>query len=92
MPGAHRHDDLRACLARTVVTNQSTVFVNGKLWAVEDDENDHGHGELIPTKTSVRISGKPVIVHTPDEAKSDDAGHSPLSTKTYEGSTNVMAY
>jgi len=38
MPAAHRHDDLRVCGATTIVSGQGTVFVNGKLWAVEGDE------------------------------------------------------
>lgn len=92
MPEAHRHADLRVCGAKTIVTGQSNVFVNGKLWAVEDDENEHGHGELIPTNSTVFISGKPVIVNTPDLAEPDNSGHTPQQTKTAEGSTNVLAY
>lgn len=41
MPGIHRHKDLRYCGARTVVTKQSTVYVNNELVAVEDDECNH---------------------------------------------------
>lgn len=41
MPGIHRHKDLRYCGARTVVTKQSTVYVNKELVAVEGDECNH---------------------------------------------------
>lgn len=92
MPEAHRHDDKRQCDATTIVTGQSTVFVNGKLWAVEGDKNSHGEGGLIPTETTVKIEGKPVIVNTPDMASGDLQGHTPIETRTAEGSDNVTAY
>lgn len=92
MPKAHRETDLRVCTAKTVVVEQSTVRVNSLLWAVKDDPNNHGAGNLINTGTTVRIESKPVIVHTPDPAKSDNAGHTPATTKTAQGSPNVSAY
>ena len=67
----HRHGDSRDCGAKTVVVGQSTVFVNGRLWAVLNDPNTHGNGELINTGTTVFIEGKPVIVVSPDPAKPD---------------------
>lgn len=90
MPKAHRHGDKRVCGASTVVQNQSTVFVNGKLWAVENTINDHGNGQLIPTGHTVFVEGKPVIVHTPDHAKPDNAGHP--DPMTAQGSDDVYAY
>ena len=39
--GVHRDTDSRACGALTVVTNQSTVYVNNLLWAVEGDLDTH---------------------------------------------------
>jgi hypothetical protein len=62
----------RVCGATTVVVGQSTVFVNSKLWAVLNDPNSHGDGQLINTGTTVFIEGKPVIVHSPDPAMPDD--------------------
>ena len=68
----HRHDDSRACGAKTIVVGQSSVYVDGKLWAVKDDICDHGDGQLINTFTGVYIGGIPVIVHTADQAQPDD--------------------
>lgn len=63
MPASHRHGDLRACGATTVVTGQSTVFVNNRLWAVDGDPNSHGGGALIPgLAPTVFIEGKQCIV------------------------------
>lgn len=63
MPGAHRQGDSRVCGAGTIVTGQSTVFVNDKLWAVNGDTNDHGGGGLIAgLAPTVSINGKTVIV------------------------------
>ena len=90
MPVAHRNSDLRACGAQTIVQGQSTVTVNGKLWAVKGDPESHGNGELINTFTGVYIHGIPVIVNTPDPATVDDATHS--NTQTAQGSPNVYAY
>jgi len=75
MGGAHRQDDKRTCGATTIVSGQSTVFVNGKLWAVEGDLDSHGHGDLVSViGSTVKINGKKVIVYG-DHANSDDAGH-----------------
>ena len=71
MPACHRQDDLRICDATTIVTGQSTVFVAGKLWAVEGDPNTHGNGQLIATFNTVKINGKSVIV-VGDQASPDD--------------------
>lgn len=92
MPKAHRQDDSRFCGATTIVVGQSTVFVNGKLWAVDGDPETHGAGNLIKTGTTVFINGINVIVHSPDPATGDLAGHIPADTKTAEGSPNVYAY
>lgn len=91
MPKAHRDADSRVCGATTVVQNQSTVFVNGKLWAIKDTVNDHGNGQLInSTGDTVFVEGIPVIVHGPDHAKPDNAGHP--DPMTAEGSPDVFAY
>lgn len=72
MPANHRDTDARICGAKTTVQNQSSVYVNGLLWAVDDSHNDHGNGGLIPTGTTVEIEGKKVIVHTPDHSRPDN--------------------
>lgn len=92
MPKAHRAGDLRACGATTVVVGQSTVTVNGKLWAVKDDPNTHTAGGLIPAGQTVTINGKLVIVNTPDLARIDGLGHVGAADETAEGSPNVFAY
>ena len=81
MPRAHRDGDTRYCTAVTIVTNQSTVFVNDKLWAVEGDECSHGGGPLkakFPPK-NVNVEDKLVIVSpSADTAFSPDGyGHPP---------------
>lgn len=68
------------------------MFVNGKLWAVKDDQNTHGAGQLIPSGNSVYINNKLVIVHKPDNALADNSGHLPATTKTNEGSGDVFAH
>lgn len=69
---SHRNGDTRSCGASTTVVGQSTVFVNGQLWAVLNDPNNHGNGQLINSGTTVFIEGKPVIVHAPDTALPDN--------------------
>lgn len=92
MPPAHRHDDPRACGAKTVVLNQDSVTVNEKLWAVKGTTNNHGNGQLInSTGDSVTIHGIPVIVHGPDDSEADNI-HPKSTPKTAGGSDNVSAY
>ena len=90
MPQVHRHGDARNCGATTVVQGQGTIYVNGKLWAVDNDPNTHTNGGLIPTGSTVFVEGKLVIVHTPDSAKPDNAGHP--NPATAAGSDDVFAY
>jgi hypothetical protein len=96
MPAVHRHGDSRICGATTTVQNQSTVFVNGQLWAVKDSTNTHGNGQLIPTGTTVFVEGKLVIVHTADNSQQDNRcppdGPPHCNPKTAEGSGDVFAY
>jgi hypothetical protein len=95
MPGAHRDTDFRLCGARTIVTEQNSVRVNGLLWSVEDDICDHGlSGPLKPiVGDSVKIHGKKVIVFG-DQAKTQDSeGHDPATgTIPLQRSQNVFAY
>lgn len=75
MPGAHRNNDERVCVAGTIVVGQSTVFCNGKLWSVRGDLNTHELGQLIDTVGhTVFNEGKPVIVKG-DLAEIDGQGH-----------------
>lgn len=94
--GAHRDTDLRNCGAATTVQNQSSVYVNGLLWAVQDTTNNHGDGQLIPTGQSVYVEGKLVICHTPDQAQPDDLcpveGGNHCDPQTAGGSSDVLCY
>jgi hypothetical protein len=45
--------------------------IDGKLWAVENDENTHGGGGLIASKSYIKIGGKSVIVQN-DSANQDN--------------------
>lgn len=94
MPGAHRHGDSRFCGATTIVSGQSTVKVNGKLWAVAGDENTHGAGNLIPVygAKNVRINGKLVICAVGDLAAGDNFLHPIPPTDPSGHATNVRVY
>jgi hypothetical protein len=86
MPAAHRDDDARACGATTIVSGQSTVFVNTKLWSVDGDLNTHGAGALEPTLSpNVYINNKRVVVIN-DLAAADNFPHSSPATKAAAGS------
>ena len=92
MPDAHRNADARACGAATIVSGQSSVYVNGRLWAVQGDENTHGAGGLIPSGHTVKINGKKVIVNRADKADMDLLGHVGSVDETAGGSGSVSAY
>jgi len=91
---AHRDGDLRACGATTTVIGQTSVTVNGKLWAVLGDPNTHLLGNLDNTTgVSIFINKLPVIVHGPDLAiNTDGAGHIPLDTRTGAGAVSTEGY
>jgi hypothetical protein len=92
VPGAHRDTDKRFCGAKTNVTGQDKVLVNGLLWAVEGDKNDHcNQGALSAVYGSkcVEISGKKIICAMGDAAAGD------LEDCIYEhpaGSTNPLGH
>lgn len=95
--GAHRDGDLRSCGAVTIVTNQSTVFVNNKLWAVKGDRNNHINGALKNTTgDSILIENKEVIVHGPDQADPDNlcpiSGGKHCNPETAQGSGDTLCY
>ena len=54
-----------------MVSGQSFVTIGGQLWAVENDQNTHGHGELIASKTFIKIGGKSIIINN-DSAQQDN--------------------
>lgn len=96
MPAAHRQGDSRVCGATTVVRGQSSVFVNGRLWSVEGDENSHGGGVLFASGSTIFIENKKVIVNNPDTAAPDSlcfiVGPPHCSPDTASGSGDVSAY
>ena len=95
MAKAHRENDSRTCGARTNVTHQSSVYVNNKLWAVENDPNTHGGGQLNALNTGVYIENKKVIVRS-DDADADNLcpseGGPHCDPDPNEGSDDVFAY
>lgn len=93
MPKAHRETDKRFCSGSTVVTNQDSVFVNGLLWSVEGDKDDHIRGDLVCVgERSVYIHGIPVITAVKDIAVPDLQGHPTGPVNPASGSDNVFAY
>ena len=89
MAAVHRHGDNRSCGATTVVSGQSTVYVEGQLFSVDGDPNSHGSGALIASGSTVKINNKPIII-VGDNASSDTLGHTNPSAAT--GSGTVSAY
>lgn len=97
MPGGHRDTDNRFCSAKTVVTNQSTFFVNGLKAAVEGDLDTHNNlGALVSQSTGTFfIEGKKMIVAIMDGAQPDQLGlitHVTDYPTPQQGSTNFFAY
>jgi len=94
MPGVHRHGDLRFCGATTMATGQSTVKVEGKLVAVEGDQNSHGAGalEAVYGNGSVKIGNKKVIVAVGDKAAKDNKRHPAPPTDPKGRSSTVIIY
>jgi uncharacterized Zn-binding protein involved in type VI secretion len=70
MAYCHRSTDSRACGAGTVVVGQDFVTVDGKLWSVDGDPNDHGAGALSTSHSWLTIAGKGIIV-AGDSASAD---------------------
>lgn len=94
MPGAHRHGDNRFCSATTEVTNQSTVFVEDKLWAVQGDKNTHERGDLVAKYGGLNVYNEDilVIVAVGDEAVPDNAGHPKGPVNPSGRSSTVFSY
>ena len=76
MPGAHCNTHSRFCGASTVVTNQSTFFINGLKAAVEGDLNTHSNlGALVSQSPGTFfIEGKKMIVAMLDGSQPDQEG------------------
>ena len=93
MPGTHLDGDSRYCGATTVVSGQSTVYTNDKLWAVEGDQNTHNNGQLraVYGSTNVYIEDKKVIVAPGDQAAADNL-HPEPDTWPSTSSSDVNAY
>lgn len=88
----HRNNDSRACGAVTVVTGQDFVRVNGELWAVHGDPNNHGSGNLIASVDYIKINGLNVIVLN-DNASADNlvlGPHSNPKATGYDSLINVQ--
>lgn len=67
----HRDSDLRTCGALTTVINQSSVFVEDKLIAVNGDPNTHLEGQLISTVGSTIFAEDKLIIVEGDVAAPD---------------------
>lgn len=93
MPSAHRNEDFRQCGAETIAGLQQTVFVNNKLWSVENDVCNHGAGGLISSygQKNIYIEGKHAIV-VGDTAGPDGQLHPFPPTDPLTGSPNVVCY
>ena len=99
MPGAHRDGDDRFCGAITKVIGQNKVIVNGKLWAVEGDIDDHcNQGTLYAAygPPEIQIQGKYIICGVGDIAAPDRAGcvvlHPTGATNPKGHSLDVLVY
>jgi hypothetical protein len=94
MPGAHRADDLRFCTAYTIVENQTTVFVNNKLWAVEGDPNSHGEGRLYAFfgAKNIYVENILIICAPGDKASEDEEGHMPSLVDPSTASSDTIVY
>lgn len=90
----HRNTDGRNCGAQTVVQNQSTVYANGLLVAVNNDPNSHGEGRLIALCKEVYVQGIMVANHSPENSSPDSLcpflGGAHCSPSTTQGSPNVF--
>lgn len=94
MPGAHKDRDLRFCTAYTIVENQTTVFVNNKLWAVEGDPNSHGEGRLYAVygAKNIYVENQLIICAVGDKGHDDEQGHPAPPTDPSTASTNTIVY
>jgi hypothetical protein len=95
VPGVHRHGDSRYCGASTIVEGQDSVYVNGKLWAVDGDPCSHGNGDAraIYGACNVYINNKKVICAVGDTAYgADNKTHDPGPVDPKGHSDDVIVY
>ena len=94
MPGAHREDDTRYCGAKTEVIQQSTVFVNDRLWAVQGDTCDHADGFLYADygAKNIYVENKLIICAPGDKATPDDFGHTSPLVDPETSSSDTIVY
>ena len=94
MPGIHRHGDSRFCGATTIVSGQSTLYINNKLAAVEGDQNTHGNGQLISSygNGSFLVENKKIICAIGDTASADNLGHPGPPTDPNQSSADTFVY
>lgn len=97
MPEVHRNGDSRACGATTVVSGQSSVYVNDKLVAVETDPNSHGAGGLNASINpgTVFIEGKEMVVNGSSAAADSlcpTLGGSHCAPSATSGSSDTFAF
>ena len=97
MPGAHRDTDSRFCGGQTGVVNQSTVYVEDLLWAVNGDPQQPGnHGgsplSAITGSMDVYVEDKLVITAIGDIAAPCNFFHPLPPTDPSGRSTTVFAY
>ena len=94
MPATHRHGDARACGATTIVSGQSTVFMNGVLQSVNGDPNTHGAGNLIAGSKEVFAGGILCVNNSEDSAAADSlcvpVGGAHCAPVTAGGSPNIF--
>lgn len=92
MAQIHRDTDARNCGATTTVSNQSSVFANQLLVAVDGDPNSHGAGGLIADCKQVFCEGILVVNNTPDNANPDSICPIPphCNPATAAGSSDVF--
>jgi uncharacterized Zn-binding protein involved in type VI secretion len=92
MPAVHRDQDSRSCGAKTNVTNQSSVYVDGLLAAVVGDKDSHGgnKGTFIGgLSNNVYVENKLIIV-VGDGAQTDTVGATTHNnTNAFTGSSDV---
>jgi len=77
MPRSHRDTDSRFCGATTIVTGQSTVYVNNLLQSVEGDKDTHCNaGDLIAVygPKNYYVENKLAICAVGDSAAPDFQG------------------
>ena len=92
----HRDGDARRCGATTIVSGQSTVFINNKLASVLGDENSHGSGQLLAsTNPGTVFVGSKKLVTIGSAADPDIlcpvVGPPHCNPESIEGSGDVFA-